>query len=325
MRNRAGKRYYTIYEPDVKETGNTDQLIEGYLDEHGPSTFGAIWHHVNEILPDRYSYSRKGFALHLDGLISKRKIARRAYKQGHYLYYLTKKGQEDISLKARKLGEISLGLLRVNFPEKKFADNEKYFLKRISQRIGFFMLFSCIQGLKHTSLNRTKENVSLLQEWMRESNPSWYLFTYFSGVLSSFLKYRSEEEALTPIFQSKDKMRKLLELEQKLKELFPQEYDLCTHRIGELPKKIKDDLEYEGFLKKYKDWIKRLDRQMKNAKKRKLKPNECPRCHHDGKGLVKSGPYKDYNFFLGYRIHGPDNAKWCDLCSFEISNPLIKS
>lgn len=325
MKKITGKRYYIVNEPDFKKTGNTDQLIMACLEENSPSTFGNLWHYVNAHPLEKGPYSRKGFALHLEGLIEKGKIARRSFKQGHYLYHLTKSGQEDISLKAKKFGEISLGLLRVNFPEKKFADNEKYFLKRISQRIGFFMLFSCIQGLKHTSLNGTKENVSLLQEWMRESNPSLHLFTYFSEVLSSFLKYRSEEEALTLIFQSKDKMRKLLDFEQKLKELFPQEYDFCTHRTGELPKKIKDDLEYEEFLKKYKEWVKRLDRQMKSVKKRKLKPNECPRCHHDGKSLVKSGPYKDSNIFLGYRIHGPDNAKWCDLCYFGISEPVIKS
>jgi hypothetical protein len=317
MKNKKGKRYYTVNEQNMKIHNNTDQVIIDYLDKNDSSDFGHLWSHVNEFLPE--PYKRKGFSLHLNGLISKGVIARRTYKQGHYLYYLTKKGQENISLKARNFVDMSVGLLRVHFAkERRDNDDEKYYLKRISERMGFFMLFSCIQALKQTSPNDSNEkNFGLLQEWMKESNPSIQLYFYFSNILSSFLKYRSEEEALTPVFQSKEKMKKMLGLEQKLKDLFPEEYDFCTDKINSLPRHIKNNSKMDGYIKKSNGWINRLNKQMTNAKKRELKPNECPRCHHDGKGPVKSGPYKGSKIFRGYRSHGPDNTKWCDLCHYE--------
>lgn len=321
MKKITGKRYYKVNEPDFKETGNTDQLILEYLEENGLSPFGDLWHYVNSHLKE--PYSRKGSDLYLKSMISRGKIARRSFKQGHYLYHLTKSGQEDISLKAKKFGDIFEDLLRIYIP-KELDYNERNYLKRMVERTGFFMLFSCIEAFKSTSLNNThKENVSILKEWIKEFNPSYHLFNYFSEILTSFLKYRSEDEALTPVFQSRKKMKKLLELEQKLARMFTQEYDVCTKTVTELPERIKKELETEGFLKRYREWIKRLDKKMK-SKARNLKPNECPRCHYDGRGPVKSGPYKGDNFFRGYRDHAHDNTKWCDLCYFGISNPLVR-
>ena len=299
----------------------TDKIIKEYLSERDSSEFGALFKHVNLRLK-KYdkSYSRPGFANHLNIMIEDDILGRKPYKQGHYLYFLTKKGKEDIFLKAKEFQNHSEGLLRVHF-EGHMPKSEKYFLKRTINRIGFYMLYSCIQGLKNTSIqNSQKENVRLLLKWADETNPASNIYNYLNEMILNLST--NPKDIWTPITKSQYKMNELLRFEKILKKTYPKEYQLCNPKKIEYPEEIqKFRHENDKIKKTFETWIKNLNNQMKKRRKKILKKNECPRCHYNGIGPVKSGPFKGkVSFFKGYMEHGPDKGKWCDLCYYNIDN-----
>lgn len=245
MRNRFGKRITTLDEGDVKIIKNTNQLIKKFLNEKKTVTFGEIREHLSK---NGIYYTRKGLSLRLQALRRQSIIGRRPIKQGHFSYYLTAKGQHDIALQAEVFGSYAEGLLRIHLPPFDHHHNEKYFIKRIVTRIGFFMLLSFLQSLKLTSIKKShKENIGLMRDWLANSNPINGLANYFGTVINISLK-SSMEESFIPICVSGKKMAETIRFEKILQKLYPEEYDFMINRLSELPSLTMQQLEPKKYL-----------------------------------------------------------------------------
>lgn len=325
---RKGKSAY----PKDKENGKgnkteiiyTDNLIKKYLSENGPSKLGPILKFVNENLQrGQKKYTKTGFINHLNIMIEDGVISRTPYKQNHYLYSLTKKDGRDFLQKTEEL-QIAAMLLKTHFTEIK--NTEEYFLKRAISRMGFYMIYSCIQALKNTSLEHPiEQNFLMLHKFARKINPSDEIINYIGDMAENFAG-TSEDEMFTPSFQSKTRMEKILDFEKKLEKMYPNETKIFDYGKSDFARQIRKE-QKDGQVSriKFENWVKNLNNKMKKGTAKKLGENECPRCHYDGNGPVKTGPFKGDTIFRGYGVHGPDKSKWCDLCEYGMDGPLIYS
>lgn len=237
---------------------------------------------------------------------------------------MTEEGKKDVFLKTQEIARLSSTLLKTHFKKSDADGDEKYFLKRTINRIGFYMLYSCIQGFKNTSLHYAeKQNIRILQEWAEGINPSITLFNYIENLVDNFVlfdKYNKNDE-LQPITKNKNKMEKILHFEKKLAEMYPNEYALFNPKKFEYPKHVQKFIDdSEKITKTFEIWVRNLNNKMKKETREKLRDNECPRCHYDGEGPVKNGPFKGSINFRGYKAHGPDKGDWCDLCDYGIDD-----
>jgi len=231
MRSKFGRRMTILDEGDVKEWTNTHNLILELL-QRGEAKFGAIFQYINSKID--IPYSRKGFALMLENMVDDGKLRRHRHKQGHFLYSLSKKGQHDIGMAAHLFSRhYSKGLLRVHFKESKLPRNkEQYFLKRTINRIGLYLVFSCIEGiLRYTSpKNSQKNNREIMSDWIGGINPSLELVNYL-GELSIYLtKFSGDEEVDLPIFNSQKKLKVFKDFKKLLEKMYPNEMDFLEYR-----------------------------------------------------------------------------------------------
>lgn len=319
MPNRIIKRTFVIDELGNQKTHSANELIFNFLSQDENRKFGEISKFLKE---NKLPYSRKGLALRLNSLHEEGFIRFRPTKRGHRLYSLSKRGKGNIALQAKLFSSTASGLFRLQFPP--YNDENKkdkaYFLKKIVNEVGFFILFSWFRALSFTSPKKSdEENSSILEDWVINSFPIESLSNYLPRILDEFLTYRSDEEFSEPVYASPQKRQMILRFEKMLQKIWPHEYQFCESRFFELSDDLKKEYKLTSFIKTYENWIKRLDRKMKNTK-RNLKPNECPRCHYDGIGPVKSGPFKDVKGFSGFtkfETVSSGTILRCDICKYQ--------
>jgi len=230
----ARKRRITRHEIDIKHTENANVIILRYLKGHKNCEFGHLFEYVNSELGKNNQYSRKGFSLRLEKLIREGEIARRSYKQGHYLYYITKKGEENIELISEIFRQFSYQLLRTNFTKKETKINKEHYVQRTVERIGTYMLFSYIYGLlQYTSPeNSGKVNASNMKEWEKGINPSTSLGEYLENVTRNFIKFDDNDDMMfTPTMKKKSFYKVLNDFLKILHKKFPEE---CEFLDGSL-------------------------------------------------------------------------------------------
>jgi len=223
----ARKRKVTMNEVDVKHTENANVIVLRYLKGHKNCEFGHLFEYVNSELGKNNQYSRKGFSLRLEKLIRDGKVARRSYKQGHFLYYLTDKGEENIELISEIFRKFAYQLLRANFTKKRTKINKEHYVQRTVERIGTYMLFSHIYGLlQYTSPeNDGGINAANMKEWEKGINPSTSLGEYLEDVTRNFIKFDNYDDMLfTPTLEKKSFYKILNDFLKILHKKFPEEY-----------------------------------------------------------------------------------------------------
>jgi len=250
MRRNFGKRMTILDEGDVKKWTNTRILILEFL-QGGEAKFGTIFQYVNSKIDE--PYSRKGFSLKLENMVDEGDIRVRRQKQGHFLYSLTKKGQQNIGMIAQLYSRhYSTGLLRVHFEESKLPRNmEQYFLKRTVTRIGLYLVCACIEGgLQHTSIkNSVKENQEIMHEWIEGINPSLELVNYLADLTIYFEKFSRDEEAETPVFNSRKKLKVLKNFQKLLEKMYPNEFGFLKYRKEDIVRDIRNERNMKKLLK----------------------------------------------------------------------------
>ena len=215
-----------IQEIGTKQIENANLIVLKYLKMNKNSKFGDLFSHVNSELGEKNQYSRKGFSLRLGKLINEGKVARLSYKQGHFLYYLTKKGEENIELVSEIFSNFSYQLLKANFIKKETKVNKEYYVRRIVERIGTYMLFSYIHGLsKYTSPEKNfKTNTTNMKQWENGINPSFSLGRFLDDVMRDFLKYDNDLDMIfIRPFKKKSFYKILNDFQKILEEKFPEE------------------------------------------------------------------------------------------------------
>jgi len=306
-------------ESGYEKTTSADDLIINYLLDKGVSKFGEIDKHLKE---NRINYSKRGLFLRLKNLIEYGDIASRKNKRGHNTYFVTMPGKENISLKARLFSWSAQGLLKAFFPPYKSEANEKidYFLRKIVTRTGFFILFSFLSSLRFTSREQSdEENMQALVDWIENSVPTRAISKYLAETTDRFLTFDSDEDALAPVYSDK-KRRMALQFKDVLKKIYPNEYEFCERRFLELGKDVKSHRETQSFTKRYDEWIRRLDIKMRKGPVTDVSPPKCPRCQHNGFGLVKSGPFKGIRMKGFTEVEFPSGKKlYCDVCRYSVS------
>ena len=243
-------------EVDAKHTENANIIVLRYLKGHKNCEFGHLFEYVNLELGKNNQYSRKGFSLRLEKLIRDGKVARRSYKQGHFLYYLTDKGEENIELISEIFRKFSYQLLRANFTKKETRINKEHYVQRTVKRIGTYMLFSHIYGLlQYTSPeNDGKINAANMKEWERGINPSTPLGEYLEDVTRNFIKFDNDYDVLfTPTLKKKSFYKILNDFLKILHKKFPEE---CQFLDGSL---------------RFLDWEIDIDRQSKMTNNEQMK------------------------------------------------------
>ncbi len=230
----ARKRKITKNEGDVKHTENANVIVLRYLKSHKNCEFGHLFEYVNLELGKNNQYSRRGFSLRLEKLIREGKVARGSYKQGHFLYYLTDKGEENIELISEIFRKFSYQLLRAHFTKKRTKINKEHYVQRIVERIGIYLLFSHIYGLLQytSSENDGKINVVNMKEWERGINPSTQLGRYLDDITRNFIKFDNESDMLfTPTLKKKSFYKILDDFLKILQKKFPEEYEFLASSL----------------------------------------------------------------------------------------------
>lgn len=243
-------------EGGVKHTENANVIVLRYLKDHKNCEFGHLFEYVNSELGKNNQYSRKGFSLRLEKLIRDGKVARSSYKQGHFLYYLTDKGEENIELISEIFRKFSYQLLRANFEKKETKINKEHFVQRAVERIGTYMLFSHIYGLlQYTSLeNDVKINVANMKEWERGINPSTSLGEYLGDVTRNFIKFDNDYDMMFTPTSEKKSFYKVLDDFLKI-----------------LHKKFREEYEFLDSSLRFLDWEIDVDRHSKMTKNEQMK------------------------------------------------------
>lgn len=256
------KRKYLLKESDSKEWLNANEIILRFLQYHEKCEFREIFEHVNGELGRKNKYSRRGFSLRLGILAKEGLIGRIPFKQGHYHYYLTQKGEKNIELLALVYKDFAKGLFRSNF-ENTPRPSQKYFIQRMVERAGVYMLFCCIDGiLDHTSTKKSEAiNTGNIRTWLQSTNPGVELFDYFSQIVGDYTKYANEKETYLPIFQNPNMVKIVKDMQNILKKKYPTEYDFLHYRKSEIPGRLEDKkyLTSEKYLKERKKLFAELD------------------------------------------------------------------
>ena len=260
----ARKRKIILDEGDIKIWENVDEIILKYLNEHKDCTFGSIFSHVNSELTEDTKYSRKGFSLRLDNFIDRGSIRRRPHKQGHYFYNITKKGTKDIGMITLASRFFAKGLLRTNFRNDSSENTKEHFLERIINRIGVYMLFSCIEGILEVTSpkNSHEENINYMKRWLSGINPGIELSQYLSEVSSIFVKFKNTEEAFSSVFNDKNRLKVLKEFQDLIKKKHPDEHKFLSYWSKESERLAKDQKE----LKKKSRYAKHINELEYNYK-----------------------------------------------------------
>ncbi|EGG41859.1 Hypothetical protein Nlim_1302 [Candidatus Nitrosarchaeum limnium SFB1] len=218
-------------------------LILRYLEENGDSEFGMLKKYVNSYLDDG-GYSREGLAYKLKKLILEGKVARRKYKQGHYLYYLTKKGQENIELISNIFRDFSYDLLQEQFPSTRIPKRKEDYVRRTIERIGVYMLFSYIFGIINytSSKNKMRTNYDNMKEWERGINPSKQIGQYLFDISRNFIKFDDYQEVIFSDMFDKSSFYDLLhDYFEKIKDAYPNEYQFLIDSANNLKWHIEDE------------------------------------------------------------------------------------
>ncbi|CAD6368408.1 conserved hypothetical protein [metagenome] len=222
---RASKK---VWKEKDMPTKRTTAMVLRYLSENDNSEFGDLFRHVNSRLGEN-GYSRKGFSLRLNRLILEGRIARRSYKQGHYLYYLTKKGRQNIELVSDIFRDSSYALLQEHFLKTNFPRKKEDYVQRIVERTGVYLLFSYIYGLlEYTSPKKTtKHNISNMKDWERGINPSENLGKYLLDISRNFINFDSYEEMIfSDMFEKESFYDLLQELLVIIGKKYPNEHNM---------------------------------------------------------------------------------------------------
>ncbi len=236
---------------------NTDQVILACLKNNPYCKFGNIMSDMNSKLGKENGYSRKGLDKILKRLIDAGKITTKPSKQGHFLYYLTKNGEYSIELISSIYQKFAYLLLSDNFVKKRTnVRSKEHFVERIVERMGVYLLFSCIEGLLiYTSPKQKFEvNIANIQNWASRVNPAIELFRYLDDFPRYFLDFKNEEDRnYSSTLQNKSLKDFLKELEEILRKKFPEECESLEDYKGMIASNINSQKEKNMTLKQRMD------------------------------------------------------------------------
>lgn len=242
----AKKRKMMIDDGLSKIWKNADDIILKFFNEHKKCMFGDIFSYVNVELGPEKKYSRKGFSLRLDNFVDSGIIVRSPTKQGHFIYSITKKGKNSISMLALESRFLAKGLLRTNFENDSSKNTKEYFLERMINRMGVYMLFSCIEGmLKFTSMKNSHDaNINNMKTWLGGINPGMEITQYLSEISSNFIKFRDDYEAFSSVYSDKNRLKIIKKIQELIKKKHPEEYQFLTYGIKQVKKTTKEQKEF---------------------------------------------------------------------------------
>jgi hypothetical protein len=304
------------------------QLINDCLIS-GQKRFGEI----KRFLADKgiKYYDDKGLALALKSLIKRGEIRKNTIKP-FPTYYLRNNVLNQISATSQEFRrEIIHKISQFPYPEQEVSEsNEHYLLRQLIHLFGIYNLYVQIKSWQFTSNNKSHEaNYDARSEWFRNTfplgNESFLLENGIRDLTYPRFYTTAEKfnESVSKIYQNKKKLAKLNELEKNLKKMFPDQIMFFDQILNESPKKAKNMQKWIKDSQQHEAWKKRLITKNKKTPKKKLKPNECPRCHYDGSTKVKVGHCKGMIFENGFAIQpGSEHyGKHCPACGLRENIP----
>lgn len=269
-------------------------------------------------------YDDKGLDLALKSLIKRGEI--RKHKITSFpTYYLMNKDLNQISAISKEFRRgIIHKIVQFPYPEQEVSEsNEHYLIQQLIHLFGICHLYVQIKSWQFTSNTKSyEENHALRSEWFRNTfpigNESFLLENGIKDLTYPrfYTPIEKFDESVSKIYQNKKKLAKLNELEENLKKMFPDQMAFFDEILNESPKKAKSMQKWIKDFQQHKAWKKRLITKNKKIPKKKLKPNECPRCHYDGSTKVKVGHCKGIIFENGFAIN-PElkhHGKHCPAC-----------
>lgn len=263
------------------------EIIMKFLLKKGRSTRGPIEKHLVEQTGKRYS-DHKGLDCILDKMIKMgfiRKLSKglgRPYPE----YEITPEGIDDIGLEADTFAsDASHELLNYG---RISSGTPASLLEELVRKIGVYTTFAYLQAWKRTSTTNSREiNTDSVNAWLNHVRSMRSLSIYFEN-LTDYLNSHQNRKAY--IFEDENKKKILEMLEKELEKIYPSETGVCKTILEKTScsvKQSKDDLRDIMELEK---WVKLQEKRNKKFPKKKIKPNECPRCHYDGTRSVPHGP-----------------------------------
>ena len=303
---------------DPKREVTTDKLILRCFEKNKECDLGKI----RIFLEDNKMHfgSHQPILRRLNSLILKGLVGRHRIPNSPYTYYLVKDSTGSPSMKGEEFALALRGLLNSDMPfSGSRRTDESFFLEKMVRRIGFFILYAHLQTWKFLDTSKSNvENYATALEWWKSSYRATEVGNYLGHVINMLTENLQSKEYDEPTFKNEKKIKKILDFEKSLQSLYPEEFNFCKRNMDELPNGVKRLREITQFEEEERKWIKYLERRPKKPKEL-LKPNECPRCHHDGIGPVKSGPHKGFQSD-GFSLYYSDEEgkhRCCLVCSYD--------
>jgi hypothetical protein len=261
-------------------------------------------------------YTKMGVLKVLERL--KKKVRKHKPRGERYpKYSLTDSALRDITIQANLFSiDASKKVLNEYHVDQNNIDS---FLEELVRGIGVYTLFNYFHSFKFTSTKYShKQNMEKRQAWIQQTIPmqglSWIIERAFD-------RFMPDKDYMRKIFEDEKSMKFLSEFEDKLQKSFPEEFDKCKEVLDNLNKKTTIHNKWLSDLDELEQWRKECDSKNKRNFKKKLKINECPRCHNDGsfptpKGTCK-GKIFDCGFYLEHLPDTPQERRYCPSCGYR--------
>ena len=269
----------------------------------------------------------KGLDLALKSLIKTGEIGKHRVAGNSYpLYYIKKRGLNSIAAIAQ---EFQSGVFHeiTKFPYLQREDqesDEKYLLRSLIHTYGIYDLYVQMKSWQFTSNKKPHaENTDIRRTWFRYTLPMGRGSSLLEDGIRDLTGLRfygtTEEfnESVSKIYENEKKQRKLIELENLLKEMYPDEMKFFEEIMAKSPDEAKKTKEWISVVLRHEAWKKRTIRKNIKNPKKSLKPNQCPVCYYDGTTKVKAGQCKGMVFPAGFvnEVTTEEGENWhCPAC-----------
>ena len=233
MANRIIRKVSKKQDPLQEKT--SDQVILDFLLSNGRGTFGQIWAHLRE---QEISYTKKGYSLRLRSLLKRGILTKNRTFTDMYPVYRIARGA---------LPEVILGgfdfRIRTEswFNEIPKSGNSKHKVENLIQelitRIGFYVLYVHLHSWKLTTSKYTvSENAEIRRKWLKSTLYEIEDLMPFRILLDLIPPELTNKPGL--IYEDKEKIRRLFELEKILEKTHPKESNICKNAMSGISSKV---------------------------------------------------------------------------------------
>jgi hypothetical protein len=152
-------------------------------------------------------------------------------------YYLKDSALRDISIRANLYSLDSSKEILNNYQISGNMKKEE-FMRELTIGIGVYTLFNYIQSFKLTSSKNSQEkNLEIRESWLRQTIPIHGISWTLERAIDAFMQ---NKKFGINISQDDEKLKILLELENNLKKVFPDEFGKCAKPLDKLDKRVAD-------------------------------------------------------------------------------------